>query len=125
MTDTIGARDAVSSAGSVGTRVELRDQSDGTTIVAADLELPAGWNKDRTRVMFVLPVAFPSAQPDCFFADLDLRLSDGNMPMNSGIQDLDGVSYLWFSWHLSTWAPSIDDTATYLRFVERRLRDVR
>ena len=105
--------------------LETRGMPDGTTIVSADIDLPEGWSQSRTRVRFLQPVAFPSAQPDCFFADLDLRLAAGAMPMNSGIQQLNGQDLLWFSWHLSTWSPATDNTATYLRFIERRLRDVR
>jgi len=125
VTSTLETQDAGSTTATLGAVVETFDQPDGSAIVTADLELPAGWNKSHTRVKFVLPVAFPSAQPDCFFADLDLRLADGNMPMNSGIQELDGINSLWFSWHLSTWSPATDNTATYLRFIDRRLRDVR
>jgi len=111
--------------GTVRGALEARAMADGSTIVAVDVDLPHGWNRTWTRVWFVLPIAFPSGQPDCFFADLDLRLGDGNMPMNSGIQPLDDEDRLWFSWHLSTWSPSTDGTATYLRFIERRLHDVR
>jgi hypothetical protein len=46
------------------------------------------------------------------------------MPANSGMQVLDGQQLLWFSWHLTTWCPSRDTVASYLRFVESRLRDV-
>lgn len=112
-------------AGAGGAVLETREMADGSSIVAVDVDLPEGWNRTRVRVRFVLPVAFPSAQPDCFFVDLDLRLADGNMPMNSGVQQLDGEDLLWLSWHLSTWSPSTDNTATYLRFIERRLGDVR
>lgn len=105
--------------------VRVRELTDGSAIATAELALPAGWNRTHARVRFVLPVAFPAAQPDCFFADLDLRLANGAMPQNSGVQQLEGENLLWFSWHLSTWSPSADNTNTYLRFVERRLRDVR
>lgn len=112
-------------AEAVSAAFETRELADGTAIVSATMDLPSGWSSSRTCVQFLLPVAFPSAQPDCFFADLDLRLADGTMPMNSGIQPLDGSDLLWFSWHLSSWSPATDNTATYLRFIERRLRDVR
>lgn len=108
-----------------GDGLDEREMADGSIIVSTDLVLPPGWNRASTRIRFLLPVAFPSAQPDCFFADLDLRLAGGGMPMNSGIQQLDGQELLWFSWHLSSWSPATDNTATYLRFIERRLRDVR
>ena len=125
MPTTLDTTKADSATATLGAVVETRDQPDGSVIVTADVGLPPGWNKTRTHVKFVLPVAFPSAQPDCFFADIDLRLADGNMPMNSGIQALDGANHLWFSWHLSTWSPATDNSATYLRFIERRLRDAR
>lgn len=107
----------------LGVVVETRELSDGSVICSAELDLPAGWNKTCARIQFLLPPAFPSAQPDCFYADPDLRLVGGGMPMNTGIQPLDGQDHLWFSWHLSTWSPATDNTLTYLRFIERRLRD--
>ena len=47
------------------------------------------------------------------------------MPTNTGEQILDGQPRLWFSWHLSSWSPAIDNIHTYLRFIESRLRDAR
>jgi hypothetical protein len=102
----------------------LRHLPDGTTIVAAVVTLPPGWNQQSATVQFVLPVAFPSAQPDCFYVEPSLRLANGSMPANSGIQPLDGQQLLWFSWHLAAWSPAHDTIDSYLRFVERRLRDV-
>jgi len=99
---------------------------DGTTIVVVpDVALPAGWRHPLTCVRWLLTPAYPAGQPDCFFADLDLRLASGGMPANTGVQTLDGESLLWFSWHLQAWRPGRDDLLTYLRFVETRLADVR
>ncbi|MCW2855443.1 MAG: hypothetical protein JWR52_1058 [Marmoricola sp.] len=108
-----------------GLVLETKELPDCSTIVSALVDLPEGWNRTQTRIRFVLPVAYPSAQPDCFYADADLRLAGGAMPMNSGMQPLEGAELVWFSWHLSTWSPTTDNTSTYLRFVESRLRDVR
>jgi hypothetical protein len=102
----------------------LRRLADGTAIVTAVVTLPPGWNQQSATVQVVLPVAFPSAQPDCFYVEPSLRLADGSMPANSGIQALDGQELLWFSWHLTTWSPACDTIHSYLRFVESRLRDV-
>lgn len=98
---------------------------DGSTIVSAPLLLPTGWNRDEVTVEFVLPVAYPNAQPDCFYTDADLRLSNGAVPTNTGPQELDGQQRLWFSWHISSWNPAADSIPTYLRFIESRFRDVR
>lgn len=103
--------------------LDRRDLDDGTAIIAAVVSLPSGWNLDQVAVEFVLPIAFPSAQPDCFYADTALKLASGGQPANSDFQLLDGERRLWFSWHLATWAPSSDTAETYLRFVERRLND--
>jgi hypothetical protein len=103
----------------------IRPLADGSSIVRSVVLLPAGWSRTETTVWFLLPVAFPSAQPDCFFADADLRLGSGQMPSNTGIQQLDGAQLLWFSWHLSSWSPATDNISTYLRFIEARLRDAR
>lgn len=105
--------------------VGVRRIGDGTSIVTFQSCLVPGWNKQMTQVSFVLPVPYPAAQPDCFYADVDLRLVDGAMPANSGIQPLNGIPMLWFSWHLAAWAPQRDDIATYIRFVESRLHDPR
>jgi hypothetical protein len=99
--------------------------SDGLWVVAFASQLPGGWNSESTLVRFVLPLPYPAAQPDCFYAASDLRLADGAMPANSGIQQLDGVPLLWFSWHLAAWNPQQDDLFTYVRFIESRLHDAR
>jgi hypothetical protein len=108
-----------------GETIGRRALADGSTIITVPVALPAGWNQQIATVQFVLPVAFPSAQPDCFYANAGLRLADGSMPVNSGFQPLDGQQLLWFSWHLATWSPATDTIETYLRFIERRLRDAR
>ena len=105
--------------------LDRRELPDGSVIVTTTMTLPAGWNKAQTQVWFVLPVAFPNAQPDCFFADYDLRLANGAQPVNSGFQALDAHQLLWFSWHLASWNPARDNVDTYVRFIERRFADVR
>jgi hypothetical protein len=98
---------------------------DGMWMVGFDAHLPPGWNRASTQVKFVLPLPYPAAQPDCFYADQDLRLARGAMPVNSGMQPLNNVPMLWFSWHLSAWNPQRDDVFTYVRFIESRLSDAR
>lgn len=98
---------------------------DGSTIVTVDLDLGSGWSRPRVTARFVLPVPYPSAQPDCFYTDADLRLATGAMPMNTGLQPLNGEQLLWFSWHVASWQPARDNVTTYIRFIEGRLRDAR
>jgi hypothetical protein len=75
----------------------------GWVIKIADTPLPAGWNKQSTHIFIVAPQGYPFAKPDCFWADPDLRLANGNLPQNSQMNNpIPGVpdSLLWFSWHV-------------------------
>lgn len=101
----------------------ISEQPDGSAIVTVPLKLPAGWNKDETLAKFLIPPAYPAAAPDCFFADPDLRLANGGMPGNSGIQPLSGINHMWFSWHLTGWHPGRNSLLSYVRFIERRLQN--
>lgn len=105
-----------------------RSLSDGTTLVTVgDVSLPAGWSQPTTAVDFVVPTGYPVAKPDCFYANVGLRLANGAMPQSSGLNALPGTneSRLWFSWHVASWNPVTDSLLTYLRVIQRRLAEVR
>ena len=99
----------------------------GSLITVPNLQLSSGWSKSTSTVRFLAPVPFPAAQPDCFWADADLRLANGASPSNSGVQVIPETSLkaLWFSWHLSSWSPANDDLLTYVRFIQKRFADAR
>jgi hypothetical protein len=102
------------------TAVELPDGS--TLVTVPDIPMPAGWNQDRTAVVFLTPVGYPMARPDCFWADCGLRLSGGGMPGNANLQSLPGRGdqVLWFSWHLAQWDPQRDTLLTFVRVIRSR-----
>jgi hypothetical protein len=105
-----------------------RSLPDGTTLVTvAEVPLPTGWSQPTTVVNFVVPTGYPVAKPDCFYADVALRLANGAMPQSSGLNALPGTneSRLWFSWHVASWNPITDSLLTYLRVIQRRLAEVR
>lgn len=92
-------------------------------VITTQLTLPPGWNAGSTGVAFTIPPAYPAAQPDCFYADANLRLASGSLPANTGLQPLLGNTWLWFSWHLQQpWQPNRHTLHTYVRFIEERLR---
>lgn len=106
----------------------LDRRSDGTALVAIPgFPLPSGWNVPSVDVYFLVPLGYPVARPDCFWTDASLRLLGGSMPANTGSNSGHGLSSekLWFSWHASTWNPSLDDLLTYSHLIRTRLRDVR
>jgi E2/UBC family protein E len=100
----------------------IQANGDGTHIVSVPLPLRAGWNAASTLARFLVPIPYPAAQPDCFYADPGLRLASGAMPANAGLQPLAGQQLLWFSWHLASWNPARDSLLGYVRFIVERLR---
>jgi hypothetical protein len=87
---------------------------------------PHKWTKDKTTIEFLAPLGYPQARPDCFYADMDLRLLGGGMPVNANIQAIPGgPERLWFSWHLSNWNPNNDTLITFYNVIKQRLRDAR
>ncbi|MES2523233.1 MAG: E2/UBC family protein [Gemmatimonadota bacterium] len=97
---------------------------DGTVLVTIPtIPLSAAWSVRTTAVQFLVPVAYPMAQPDCFWAAPDLRLVPGTMPMNTNLTPIPGESapQLWFSWHVARWNPVTDTLLTFARVIQARL----
>jgi hypothetical protein len=101
---------------------------DGSCLVTVpNVLLPAGWTPSAITVRFIAPVGFPTAKPDCFWTDSNLRLDGGRVPQNTGQAQLpNGPNpLLWFSWHLQKWDPNTDSLLTYLRVIENRFLELR
>lgn len=106
--------------------LQVRQLPDGSQLISIpQVALPAGWNKPHTVVHLVAPLGYPYAQPDCFWADPDLRLTSGAVPQNAGlgtpIPHTPGQPALWFSWHLQVWNAARDDLMTWLTVIRQRL----
>lgn len=104
--------------------------ANGTAVVTIpDFPLPPGWNRSTTTVYFVVPVGYPTAQPDTFWADGDLTLASGGAPQstnrNNDSHGLELRNLLWFSWHPGSWNPNRDNLINYVGMIDRRLRDPR
>jgi hypothetical protein len=93
-------------------------------ITVPSVALPSGWSKAATSVRMLVPLGYPLAKPDCFWADSDLRLRNSGMPQASGFNAIPEVPEpgLWFSWHVAQWNPNRDTLLTYLRVVEDRFK---
>lgn len=106
----------------------LQKFPDGSHLITiAGVKLPTGWSKPITTVRFLAPVGYPFSKPDCFWTDADLRLTNGNPPMNTGSNQIPhvGSPHLWFSWHVASWNPNFDNLVTYWYVIKRRLSDPR
>lgn len=107
-----------------GATIEVTPE--GQQILAVpDVPTGVGWSRDRVTIRVLIPVGFPNVKLDCFYTEADLKLASGAEPGNSSMQAVFGGSHRWFSWHVNSWDPSNDGLDQFLRFCERRLREVR
>ncbi len=100
---------------------------DSRLVEIPDVQLPSGWNKPTTSVRFLIPQGYPFAQPDCFWADNELRLASGQMPQNAQANNpIPNTSSmgLWFSWHLTRWNPNRDELVSWCVCIQDRLARV-
>ena len=83
---------------------EVTTRPDGAVhIEIPEMPIVSGWNKDRVRILIILPVGYPQASPSGFNADGDLRLVDGKQPDGSGEQRIDDCTWLHFCWGSQDW----------------------
>jgi hypothetical protein len=89
--------------------------------------LPGGWNRPTTSVRFLVPLGYPFAAPDCFWADRDLRLDPDSQPQATNFQPIPEVNLpgMWFSWHVQEWNPNHSNLVTYAKVIEQRLKELR
>jgi hypothetical protein len=100
-------------------------------IMIPDFSLPEGYNLKTTKLMFLIPNTYPHTAPDCFYVEIGLRLSNGNIPSNYNEEMSVPVGGAWgyFSWHPEIWQPADviekgDNLSSFIRAVNVRLREV-
>jgi hypothetical protein len=105
---------------------QLERRGDGTALITiTGMKLPAGWSEPTVDVAFVVPLGYPIARPDTFWADADLRLASGGFPSNTQLNANYGGDKprLWFSFHPTTWHPSRDTLLTFAKLIQHRLQE--
>ncbi|GLS33069.1 E2 family protein E [Mesorhizobium albiziae] len=106
---------------------EARGLPSRTTLVSVPgVPLPPGWSSEHTSVHFLVPVGYPLAALDCFWAGNDLRLASGLVPKNAAADNVipeAGFMGLWFSWHLTgPWDPNRDTLSSWMNVIADRMR---
>jgi hypothetical protein len=99
----------------------------GTSLVTLPaVSLPSGWSKPVSTLRFLVPAGYPFAALDCFWADDDLRLANGQLPQSAGCGNVipeAGIAGLWFSWHLAgPWNPNRDTLSSWVNSMIDRMR---
>ena len=101
--------------------------SGAAVITLPNEKLPEGWNKQSSTIKFIAPSGYPFANPDCFWADTDLRLVNGAMPQASNITAPPELTepLLWFSWHVQSWNANRDNLLSYIGVIMNRFREAK
>ena len=99
-------------------------------VMIPDFPLPDGYNRQTTKLLFLIPNAYPHTAPDCFYVEIGLRLSNGNLPSNYNEEMNVPVGGPWgyFSWHPEIWQPADeiqkgDNLLSFIKVVNLRLRE--
>jgi len=101
-------------------------------VLIPDFPLPSGWNRERTRLLIIIPPGYPQTPPDNFYVDVGLATVAGNTPGGySEPAPQIGESWGQFSWHadVPTWQPGPEpqdghNLCTFLGMVCARLGEV-
>jgi hypothetical protein len=106
--------------------VWLQLPSGAVKVTVPNVPLPKGWSAERSTVYMLLPVGYPVARPDCFWADSGLRLEGNRTPQNTGLSAIPETveQLLWFSWHVESWNPNSHSVLTWLRVIKKRFEQL-
>lgn len=119
-------RDEVEKLKNAGYMVEMEARDDCFIhVTIRRYPLPEGYNKNFTDLLIKVPVSYPNANPDMFWTDVDLTLSNDRGPKNTSKENIFGTERLRFSWHPAKWNPGSDNLETYLGFINSGLRGAR
>lgn len=107
---------------------ELEIDPDFRWFVIRRWALAAGWNKQYTRLLVLIPPGYAVTAPDNFFTEPDLAVAVDGQPGSTSItQPINGHQWLQFSYHIEAvdWQPENGhDLLTFLSAVSRRLQEV-
>lgn len=100
-------------------------------VMIPDFNLPDGYNRKTTRLLFLISASYPHASPDNFYVDAGLRFANNNPLTNysEGAQVPIQGSWGCFSWHPEVWQSSSeiskgDNLLTFIKSVNLRLREM-
>ena len=104
---------------------EIRELPSGAALITVpEIKIPSGWDTDCLSIRFLVPVGYPNAQPDCFWTQPAILLSNGSQPKNTAQNQIPETNdiWFWFSWHLESgqWNANRDDLVTYFSVVLSR-----
>jgi hypothetical protein len=92
-------------------------------LVIRGFEFPSTYSTQEADLMVKLPAGYPNAQPDMFWTFPDVKLANGNWPLNGEHHETyGGRSWQRWSRHFQAqWRVGIDSLRTYLAVVRKEI----
>lgn len=114
-------RDAYPGEGRVTTDL----QPDGNLLVTIrDVPVPSGWNRQTTRLRFVVPPGYPQARPSGFSVDDGFALATGAPGSGGGEANFADGKWRSYCWQPKAWEMSRETLLRYAKFAEARFHEV-
>lgn len=109
-----------------GLSIEVVEEGNLAKITIANFPLPAGYSKQHSDLLLLIPMSYPNGKPDMFWVEKEVVLANGQVPQKAdNIEPHVGKQWRRFSWHSGNWNPGQDDLNTYLCFIEHGLLKAR
>ena len=106
----------------LGLRWETVVDADRRWLLIHDYPIPAGYTADRTRLALEIPLTYPGAQIDMFYAHPPLALTTGRPIDRTQVRaNILGLEFHGWSRHRNasaSWDSALDSVATHLALVE-------
>lgn len=105
-----------------GFEYEERQSGGEILLIIRNYQLPAFYVPRSCSLMIKLPSGYPNANPDMFWTNPIIRLTNGSAPIASEVQEsYNGESWQRWSRHMNSWRAGIDNIQTKLRAVKTEL----
>jgi len=110
-----------------GFSYDMTEEGSKVYIVFKDFPLPPGlYNMEKTNLIIFTTPHYPNAGFDMFWTNEGLTLKNGSIPKQAeNIEPHLGKRWRRFSYHpysKKPWNPSEDNVASYMGYVQQRLR---
>lgn len=94
-------------------------------VIINNFPFPAQYSPRTAKLMLRLPSGYPNANPDMFWTSPDVKLLNGNLPLNANYYDPSAGNWQRWSRHDNSWRPGTDDLRTKISSVRKELESGR
>jgi hypothetical protein len=107
-------------------KIEVIEDQDFINLVFKAFPLGEGYSAPESDLLLMVPRSYPDAGPDMFWLNPAITLASGQIPQSAdSIENHLNKNWRRFSWHRqgSPWNPTIENIASQIEFIHRRLRE--